>query len=122
VNTELVQAALLRARFCELLGETSRKAPGGTLFMIGLFSRMDALFGAPMDEVLSEIDLAPEVKMALLRREGPYADWLRLAEAYEAGDWDQMSAVSAKLAIASLDVPSLYLAAVDWTRERLLAV
>ena len=120
VNTELVQAALMRARFCELLGETSRKAPGGTLFMIGLFSRMDALFGAPMDEVLSEIDLAPEVKMALLRREGPYADWLRLAEAYEAGDWDQVSAVAAKLGVTALDVPSLYLESVDWTRERLL--
>ena len=120
IDTELVQAALLRARFCELLGESSRKAPGGTLFMIGLFSRMDALFGAPMDEVLSEIDLAPEVKMALLRREGPYADWLRLAEAYEGGDWDQVAAVSAKLGITALDVPSLYIESVDWTRERLL--
>jgi c-di-GMP phosphodiesterase len=121
VDTELVHAAILRARFCELLGETSRKAPGGTLFMIGLFSRMDALFGAPMDEVLSEIDLAPEVKMALLRGEGPYADWLRLAEAYEQGDWDRMSAVSAKLGISALDIPALYLESVDWTRERLLA-
>jgi c-di-GMP phosphodiesterase len=122
VNTELVHAALLRARFCELLGESSRKAPGGTLFMIGLFSRMDALFGAPMDEVLSEIDLAPEVKMALLRREGPYADWLRLAEAYEAGDWEQMSTEAAKVGVSPLSVPSLYLESVDWTRERLLSV
>lgn len=121
VDTELVQAAILRARFCELLGESSRKASGGTLFMVGLFSRMDALFGAPMDEVLSEIDLAPEVKMALLRREGPYADWLRLAEAYEAGDWDRVSSVTAKLNIASLDVADLYLQSMDWTGERLQA-
>ena len=119
VDTELVQAAILRARFCELLGENTRKAPGGTLFMIGLFSRMDALFGAPMDEVLSEIDLAPEVKMALLRREGPYADWLRLAEAYEEGDWERMSDVATKLGVAPLAVPNLYLESVDWTRERL---
>ncbi|MBW3627766.1 MAG: HDOD domain-containing protein [Gemmatimonadetes bacterium] len=119
VGSELVQAAILRARFCELLGESTRKAPGGTLFMVGLFSRMDALFGAPMDEVLSEIDLAPEVKMALLRREGPYADWLRLAEAYEAGDWEQVSTVTTELGISPLNIPDLYLQSVDWTRERL---
>ena len=121
VDSELVHAAILRARFCERLGEATRKAPSGTLFMIGLFSRMDALFGAPMDEVLSEVHLAPEVKMALLRREGPYANWLRLAEAYEVADWDTMSAVAAALSLSTLDIPELYLEAVEWARERGMA-
>lgn len=118
VDTELVHAAILRARFCERMGDATRKAPPGTLFMIGLFSRMDALFGAPMDDVLSEVHLAPEVKMALLRREGPYAGWLKLAEAYETADWDAMAGIAAALGISTLDVPGLYFESLEWARER----
>jgi EAL and modified HD-GYP domain-containing signal transduction protein len=117
VDAELVHAAILRARFCELMGQ-NRRGQGGTLFMVGLFSRIDLLLGMSMDEVLSEIELAPDVAMALLRREGPYANWLRLAEAYETGDWDEMSRLSAALGMSPLDIPGLYLDSLEWARER----
>ena len=118
VDTELVHAAILRARFCERLGEVTRRAAPGTLFMVGLFSRMDALFGAPMEEVLSEVHLAPEVRMALLRREGPFAPWLKLAEAYEQADWDAVASLGASLGLAPPEVPGLYLESLEWARER----
>ena len=38
--------------------------------------------------------------LALLRREGPYAVWLRLAETYEAAEWEKMSGLAASVAIS----------------------
>jgi c-di-GMP phosphodiesterase len=118
-DVELVHAAVLRARFCELLGARTRKASGADgLFLVGLFSLMDALLRTPMEEVLARIDLSPQVRDALLKREGPYADCLSLVEAYEAGDWDKVTECAPRIGLATLDVPEIYLEATTWAREQ----
>lgn len=121
IDTELVHAAVLRARLCESLGEATGRATG-PLFMVGLFSMMDALLHAPMGEILERINLSDEVREALLQREGPYADWLRLSEAYEAGEWDRMSRLSTSMGVSPLEVPALYLDSLHWARERLTSL
>lgn len=118
IDDELVHAAILRARLCELLALNRNRTAAGTLFMVGLFSRMDALMRVPMDEIVAEIDLAEEVKQALLEREGPYADWLRLSEAYEGGEWDEMSSAATTLGLSPQEIPELYVKSVEWARER----
>ena len=55
---------------------------------------------------------------ALLRREGPYAVWLQMAEAYEAGRWEEMSTLAASVAISPFDLPDIYLESLNWARER----
>ena len=120
IDTELVHAAILRARLCELLGARTGRAPSGTLFMVGLFSRMDALMRTPMEDIVAEINLSEEVKAALLHRRGPYASWLELAEAYEAGEWETMSSVASTLGISPLEIPEIYIESVQWARERLV--
>src|SRR5690606_22514194 len=106
IDTELVHAAVLRGRLLERLGESAGRADAsGPLFMLGLFSLMDALMRMPMEELLARVNLAPEVKTALLERQGPYAVWLRLAEAYESAEWEQMSGLAASVAISPFDLP-----------------
>jgi EAL and modified HD-GYP domain-containing signal transduction protein len=119
MDGERVHAAILRARLCERLGEAAGQTAGGPLFMVGLFSMMDALLGTPMEELLSKINLAEEMQDALLRREGPLADWLRLVEGYESGDWEAVTHISAALGVSPLEVPELYLEALGWAGERL---
>ncbi|HET7321483.1 MAG TPA: hypothetical protein VFI96_03240, partial [Longimicrobiaceae bacterium] len=120
VDAEVAHAAVLRARLCELLAETGgHRAAAGPLFLVGLFSLMDALLGTPMEELVGKIDLAPDVRAALLEREGPYASWLQLVEAYEAGAWEDMTRLAAPLGVSPLEVPEVYLEALSWAREQM---
>ncbi|MFL6676190.1 MAG: HDOD domain-containing protein [Massilia sp.] len=50
-------------------------------FMTGVFSLLDRLFAAPMEELVGDLKLPPHVSGALLRREGPLGRRLRLVEA-----------------------------------------
>lgn len=119
VHNELVTTAMQRARFCELIAETrGRRRESGALFMVGLFSLLDALLGKPMDEILAQVDLAAELHEVLLHRTGSYAPVLRLVEAYETARWDDVVSESAALGLPLPEVPELYAQAVDWTRQR----
>jgi c-di-GMP phosphodiesterase len=80
IDLELIQSAVLRGRFCERLGRDRTNT--GQLFILGLFSLMDTLLRTPMAEILEKVNLSDPVRKALLRREGPYAPVLELAEAY----------------------------------------
>jgi hypothetical protein len=87
IGHELVLAALVRARLAELVAErTGRRAQTGPLFLVGLFSLLDALLRMPMEGILSRMAIAQDVKDALLTRSGPYASTLALVEAQERGD------------------------------------
>lgn len=119
IDTELVHAAVLRGRLLERLGESAeRSADAGSLFLLGLFSHMDALLRMPMAELLEKVDLATEVQTALAHREGRFAVWLRLAEAYEGADWERMSTLAATVGISPFDLPEIYLESLNWARER----
>jgi EAL and modified HD-GYP domain-containing signal transduction protein len=121
IDAELVHAAVLRGRLLELLWESAGKAgTSGPLFMVGLFSLMDALLRMPMPDLLDRVNLTDEVRSALLRREGPYAAWLQLAEAYEAARWEEMSGLAASVSISPFDLPDIYLQSLNWARERVL--
>jgi c-di-GMP phosphodiesterase len=121
-DLELVNAALLRARFCELLGQRAEDFDRSeSLFLIGLFSLMDAVLRLPMREVLARVDLSGPVKAALLERAGPCADLLLLAEAYEQGDWDEVMAAARRSGIPPVEVPEIYLLALQWARDQVSA-
>ncbi|MBW8900546.1 MAG: HDOD domain-containing protein [Massilia sp.] len=49
-------------------------------FMAGVFSLLDRLFQMPMQDVVCDLNLPEHVEAALLRREGPLGQRLRLAE------------------------------------------
>jgi len=119
-DRETSLAAMARARFCELLAElTGRKAHGGALFMVGVFSLLDVLLGTPLEELLGGIDVAPDVKDALLHRTGPYAGALSLVEAYDQGNWDAAADAARDLSVPATDLPSIYLESLNWAEERL---
>ncbi|HEX3160107.1 MAG TPA: HDOD domain-containing protein [Gemmatimonadaceae bacterium] len=123
VNNELVGTAMHRARLCELLGEATGESSArtGTLFIVGLFSLIDALLRLPMEDVLQRVDLATEVREALLYRRGEYAPLLRLVEAYERGSWDEVMAASTAAGIQPGQVSDLYSRGAVWAREKQFA-
>ena len=74
VDQELVRQAVERGRFLEQLGGGPRDP--GTLFLVGLFSLLDAVFRMSLSEILERVVLSEEANAALLDRTGPYADAL----------------------------------------------
>lgn len=118
-DMEIVHTAVLRARFCELLGVRAGKtASADALFLVGLFSMMDSLLRMTMEDLLSRIDLKDTVRKALLHRSGPLAEFLLLAEAYEAGEWESVTTAAPAIGLPTLDVPAIYLDAATWSREQ----
>ncbi|WP_396215131.1 EAL and HDOD domain-containing protein [Gemmatimonas sp.] len=116
VAHEAVVEALVRGRFCETVAMHGAAADAGARFLVGLLSRMDALLGLPMAEVLERLPVHDDIKAALLEGTGPYATLLMLADAYESGDWALVDALA-----ADLSLPTLYADAVSWASERLSA-
>jgi len=113
----LLQTALVRGRFTELLGRGL--LPGheaDNLFVVGMFSLVDRLLGVPMARALDKVQLATPVVQALLRREGIYGPFLRLAEACERTD-----AAPAALADAAFVTPEqvnrAHMGALAWASE-----
>lgn len=91
---ELLRLTLLRARFCEQVGEKIGKGREFTLtcYTVGMFSLLDVLLDQPMDNVLRQLSLSREIVATLTGEEKtPYAVILKLAVAYERGDWQEVS-------------------------------
>ncbi|HEY4279499.1 MAG TPA: HDOD domain-containing protein [Conexibacter sp.] len=108
---ELTVTALLRGRLCELIG---RRRPSPTVgadafFTVGLFSVMDAIMNAPLEQVLDALPLASESRIALLQRTGPMGDAIAATVAYERGDFAAVEAL-----LPGLNMTELYLGAVHW--------
>lgn len=84
----LLSTALVRARTCELVLAPYDRESAGHGFTAGMFSLLDAVLGAPMDDILAELPLAPEVEAAITAHEGVAGKALQKTIAYERGDFD----------------------------------
>lgn len=116
--SELVVTSLIRARFCEQLGMTSGlKNKTFDLFMIGMFSVIDAILDRPMIEVLSDLSLADEVKGALMGKPEGLGRVLGLTLAYEHAEWDRLPALLERLEIDPMALPGIYREAVAWAGQ-----
>lgn len=115
---ELIILALVRARFCELLGDAAgmqdRKP---SLFLMGMFSLLDALLDGNLDEVLEGLPLDKDVSGALLGRSGAdsrFRSTFQLVRGYEAADWASVTRHAAELRLAGDSPTAAYAAAVEW--------
>ena len=118
-SPELLKATLVRARFLESMGGRSR-ADSGSLFLVGLFSNMDALLGLPIRELLTRVNFTAEVEGALLRQKGSYfLPWLALAEAYEEGRWGVVAELAGETGVPAAKIPDLYMRALHWAGKTL---
>jgi len=118
VRAELMNLSLVRARMCELLADASGVPRArGPLFLVGMLSVLDQLLETPMDVLADSMELAPDVRNALLTRQDFYGDVLGLVEAYEQGWWDQVDGLSASVGVSPVALSPMYLDALAWASE-----
>ncbi len=111
---ELMRTALIRGRMCELLADLhNHPRDRDQYFTCGLFSVLDALMDRPMAELLAELPLNSEVKLALLESEGEAGKVLTEVLNYEKGAWQELL----ESGISAHDLRNCYLQSVLWADE-----
>jgi c-di-GMP-related signal transduction protein len=63
------------------------------------------------------MELAPDIRAALLHRHDFYGEVLSLIEAYEQGWWDQLENLAAIVGVSPEALPPLYLESLAWASE-----
>jgi c-di-GMP-related signal transduction protein len=114
-SSELVLMALGRARFCELLSPKIQHGESD-LFLMGLFSLIDAMLEVPMISVL-EISVDRETKSVLLGGASHLRPLYQLMLASESGDWEAVSQICPRMNLKETDAAETYFQAMRWARE-----
>ncbi|MBP7779346.1 MAG: HDOD domain-containing protein [Acidobacteria bacterium] len=116
--TELVTMTVIRARCCELLGQAlDRSDQGAAYFLLGLCSLLDVLLGHPMEAVLGELPLDPEIHAALSGETNPARRALDAVIHFEQGRWHDAAAVATSLGLDADTLPDAYADALGWARK-----
>lgn len=110
---ELVITAMVRAKMCELVVGQDKSDARSRMFLIGLFSILDALLDTPMEELLDNVTLSAPIKLALLDHAGVEGGILDCVIHYERGEW---RAVGDKRSCGASDYPLAYVNAIKWAR------
>lgn len=115
-TSDLVLSALVRGRFCELLGAKLLHGDSD-LFLMGILSLMDAILQMPKERVLESVPLDSELKAVLL---GESSQTLRpiydLMRAQESGQWERVTELATRLRLNQVDVHEDYWHAMQWAR------
>lgn len=116
---ELYYIAIQRAKFCQLVISANSRfnAYRDQAFMIGLFSILDALLDAPMNELIAKLPLADEVKSALESRSGELGKLLEIEEHFENADWQQIESLCHALSLSSDEVTQYLYDAQCWSHD-----
>lgn len=111
----LMKTSITRGRLTELLGESYfEKHDRDNLFIVGVFSLLDAILKMPMETVLEKIQLPEAVTAALLTREGIYGPFLKLTEACEDSDDQRILELAELLQFDASKVNECHIAALAW--------
>lgn len=91
VPAVLVKTAIIRGRLSEPLGENHlRGHERDNLFIVGIFSVLDAILEMAMERVVETLGLPELIGDALLHRRGIYGSFPELAEACEGSDFERI--------------------------------
>jgi c-di-GMP-related signal transduction protein len=117
---ELAVVSLARARFCEQLCPlTGLKGRELDAFLVGLMSSLAAMVGRPLEELLAEIGVSPDVDAALLGDTTPLGMVRALAMAFEDASWSRASELAAKLGIPESALPEIAVQSLAWAADTL---
>jgi EAL and modified HD-GYP domain-containing signal transduction protein len=115
-SSDLVLAALVRARFCELLSPKIQHGDSD-LFLMGMLSLMDTILEIPMRKVLDNVPIDQECKSVLLGTTSRLRPFYQLMLAQESGEWAVVKELTAQLQLSEGDVTGCYWQAMQWARQ-----
>lgn len=112
----LMKTAITRGRLTELLGAGYlSKQERDDLFIVGVFSLLDAMLEMPMEQALEKLNLTEPVTDALLHRSGVYGPFLQLSEACEGAEVEKIHELAESLVMDPEMVNKCHIDALSWT-------
>lgn len=109
-SEEFLKLSFMRANFCSELMNYAKDMPisKAEAYLMGMFSTLNYLIDASMEEIVAEVPVVDEIKNALLRREGRCGKLYELVLCYEAADWERITTLADELGIPSNLITSVY--------------
>lgn len=114
-SEEFLKLSFMRANFCSELISHVKDIPisRSEAYLMGMFSTLNYLIDAPLEEILAEVPVADQIKGALLRREGRCGKLYELVLSYEAADWGQITKLAEELGIPDHLLTSIYFICIE---------
>lgn len=107
---EFLKRSFMRASFCSELMQYAKDMPISKAegYLMGMFSTLNHLVDAPLEEILEELPVSDVVREALLKKEGRCGQLYDLVLRYEAADWDAISTLAEELGIPNRLLTNIY--------------
>lgn len=115
---EVMKATIIRGKLAELIASKinleDRKSEA---FLLGIFSMIDIIINMPISDLINDLPLNEDVKLALLGEENNFKDILDIIKAYEKGDWNNILKYISKYNITSEYIFDSYVEALNYIND-----
>ncbi|MCL2589302.1 MAG: HDOD domain-containing protein [Betaproteobacteria bacterium] len=111
----VLETALVRARFMELVSGSRTAHEREAIFLTGLLSLIDVILQQPIEHALDVLSIDDNIRNAILRSQGIYATTLALARACESMDTSRIASAAEACHIHPEQVSACYMDALSWT-------
>ncbi|NMS48297.1 histidine kinase, partial [Vibrio parahaemolyticus] len=101
------------------LSQMNTRYDPGQAFLTGMFSLLGSLLDQPLSDVIEDIPVDEDIKLALTSRKGVLGHLLSMTIAYEQADWELASKYQQQLNISEKQLGKAYSQATSWTQELL---
>jgi EAL and modified HD-GYP domain-containing signal transduction protein len=115
---EVTRLSLIRARFAEELAiKFGMEKESQSLFLMGLFSVLDAILDRPIDEALDMVHVSEDIREALVERTGRYSIVFQFILEYESANWNVVSRLLILNDLEAEDIYGAYINAMVWYND-----
>lgn len=113
---ELSWVSAHRAQFLSTLAsERDIGFSPDAMFLIGLFSMLDAILGQSMDEIVDGLTLDDDIKGILVNPDHPGHVWLDLLTTIDEGRWDLVAPALARAGLPKERAAEIFTHALTWS-------
>lgn len=112
---EMLKLSFTRASFASELMRYAKDMPinRNDAYLMGMFSTLQFLIAAPLEEILAEVAISDHIKKALIGHEGRCGMLYDLILAYERADWASINRLGEGLGLPMNRLPEIYFQCVD---------
>lgn len=109
-SEEFIKISFMRANFASELQKYITKPilTRSEAYLLGMFSTLEYMIDAPMQEIIADIPMVDELRKALLTHEGQGGMLLQLVISYERADWKRITEMAELLGIPAAQLSTIY--------------
>ncbi len=118
-SEELLKTSFMRANFAYSLVKKMKGFPinAADAYLMGMFSTLEYMIDATMDEILQDIPIVDEVRAALVSGEGEAGKLYELILSYEKADWKKIKEITKELGLQTNVIAQIYMECIDEVNE-----